>query len=85
MNKQLINILTKVDNDNHNDNIIHIVTKVDNIIHILVKVDNMIYNCYDDIKYGDNGISFIDEDENAVLLEYKYIVGVKVRDIYNVT
>lgn len=71
MNKRLVQKLVKVYNDNRNDN----------MIHILIEVDNMIYNCYDDIKYGDKGISFIDEDGKAVILEYKYITGVKVRVI----
>lgn len=51
------------------------------MIYIVIEVDGMTYNCYEDIKYGDKGISFIDEDGNAVILEYKYIVGVKVRVI----
>lgn len=71
MNNHLVQKLVKLYNDNRNDN----------MIHILIDVDDMIYNCYDDIKYGDKGIAFIDEDGNAVTLEYKYIVGVKVRVI----
>lgn len=50
------------------------------MIYIVIEVDGiMLYNCYDDIKYDDKGISFIDEDGNVVILEYKYIVGLKVR------
>lgn len=71
MNKQLVQKLVKVYNDNRNDN----------MIHILIEVDNMIYNCYDDIKYGDKGINFIDEDNKAIMLPYENIVGVKVRVI----
>ena len=72
MNKQLVQKLVKAYNDYLKDNMIYIVIEVDGI---------MLYNCYDDIKYGDKGISFIDEDGNLVILEYKYIVGVKVRVI----
>ena len=71
MNKRLVQKLVKAYNDYLKDN----------MIYIAIEVDGMTYNCYDDIKYGDKGISFIDEDRNAVLLEYKYIVGVKVRVI----
>lgn len=71
MNKRLVQKLVKVYNDNRNDN----------MIHILIEVDNMIYNCYDRIGYGDRGLSFIDENGRAVLLEYKDVVGVKVRSI----
>ena len=71
MNKNLVQKLVKDYNDYLKDN----------MIYIVIEVDGMIYNCYDDIKYGDKGISFIDEDGNAVILEYKYIVGVKVRVI----
>ena len=71
MNKQLVQDIIK----NYNDYI------KDNMIYIVIEVDDMIYNCYDAIKYGDKGIAFIDEDGNAVILEYKYIVGVKVRVI----
>lgn len=71
MNKQLVQKIVEVYNDNRNDN----------MIHILIEVDNMIYNCYDDIKYGDKGIAFIDEDGKPVLLAYKYVVGIKVRNI----
>lgn len=51
------------------------------MIHILVETNSIIYNCYDKIDYGDRGLSFIDEDGKAVLLEYKDVVGVKVRSI----
>lgn len=51
------------------------------MIHILVETNNRIYNCYDKIGYGDRGLSFIDEDGKAILLEYKDIVGVKVHSI----
>ena len=71
MNKQLVQKLVKAYNDYLKDN----------MIYIVIEVDGMTYNCYDDIKYGDKGISFIDEDGNLVILEYKYIVGVKVRVI----
>ena len=71
MNKELVQKLVKAYNDYRNDE----------MIYIVIEVDGMIYNCYDDIKYGDKGISFIDEYGNAVILEYKYIVGVKVRVI----
>ena len=71
MNKQLVQKLIKDYNDYLKDN----------MIYIVIEVDGMIYNCYDDIKYGDKGISFIDEDGKAVILEYKDVVGVKVRVI----
>lgn len=71
MNKHLVQNLVKSYNDYHNDE----------MIHILVETNNIIYNCYDKIGYGDRGLSFIDEDGKAVLLEYKDIVGVKVRSI----
>ena len=71
MNKELVQKLIKDYNN----------CLKDNMIYIVIEVDGMIYNCYDDIKYGDKGISFIDEDDKAVLLEYKDIVGVKVRVI----
>lgn len=71
MNKQLVQKLVKDYNDYRNDE----------MIHILIETDNIIYNCYDRIGYGDKGISFIDEDSKSVLLEYKDIVGVKVRNI----
>lgn len=51
------------------------------MIHILIEVGNMIYNCYDRIGYGDRGLSFIDEDDKVVLLEYKDVVEVKVEVI----
>ena len=71
MNKQLIQKLVKAYNDYRNDE----------MIHIIIEVDDMLYNCYDRIGYGNRGLSFIDEDGKAVLLEYKDIVGVKVRSI----
>lgn len=71
MNRQLVQKLVKAYNDYHNDE----------MIHILVETNNIIYNCYDKIGYGDRGLSFIDEDGKATLLEYKDIVGVKVRSI----
>ena len=71
MIKQIIEKLVKAYNDYRNDE----------MIHILVETDNRIYNCYDRIGYGDKGLSFIDEDDKAILLEYKDIVGVKVRSI----
>lgn len=71
MNKQLVQNLVKAYNDYHNDE----------MIHILVETNSRIYNCYDRIGYGDRGLSFIDEDCEATLLEYKDIVGVKVAEI----
>ena len=71
MNKQLVQKLVKAYNDYRNDE----------MIHILVETNSRIYNCYDRIGYGDRGLSFIDEDGKAVLLEYKDVVGVKVRVI----
>ena len=50
-------------------------------VYYVIETKDKSYNCYHDIKYGDKCISFIDEDGNAVILEYKYIVGVKVRVI----
>ena len=71
MNKQLVEKLVKAYNDYRNDE----------MIHIIIEIDGMLYNCYDRIGYGNRGLSFIDEDDKAVLLEYKDIVGVKVRSI----
>ena len=74
MNKQLVQQLVKAYNDYRNDE----------MIHILVETNSRIYNCYDRIGYGNRGLSFIDEDGKAILLEYKDIVGVKVAEIQNV-
>ena len=71
MNKQLVQKLVKDYNDYRNDE----------MIYILVETNSRIYICYDRIGYGDRGLSFIDEDGKAALLEYKDIVGVKVRSI----
>lgn len=71
MNKNIIQRIVNAYNDYLNDE----------MIHILVETNNRIYNCYDRIDYGDRGLSFIDEDDEAVLLEYKDVVGVKVRSI----
>lgn len=71
MNKHLVQKLVKAYNDYRNDE----------IIHILIEDKNRIYNCYDRIGCGNKGLSFIDEDAKAVLLEYKDIVGVKIRAI----
>ena len=71
MNKNIIQRIVNAYNDYYNYE----------MIHILVETNSRIYNCYDRIGYGDRGLSFIDEDGEAVLLEYKDIVGVKVRSI----
>lgn len=71
MNKQLIQKLVKDYNDYCNDE----------MIHIIIECDNISYNCYYRIGYGNKGLSFIDEDGKAILLEYKDVVGVKVSDI----
>lgn len=71
MNRQLVQKLVKDYNDYRNDE----------MIHIIIEVDGMLYNCYDDIKYDNKGISFIDEDNKAIILPYENIVGVKVRVI----
>lgn len=71
MNKNIIQRIVNAYNDYHNDE----------MIHILVETNSRIYNCYDRIGYVDRGLSFIDEDGKAVLLEYKDVVGVKVRSI----
>ena len=71
MNKHLVQKLVKDYNDYRNDE----------MIHIIIECDNISYNCYDRIGYGNKGLSFIDEDGKAVLLEYKDVVGVKVRVI----
>ena len=71
MNKQLIQKLVKDYNDYCNDE----------MIYIIIECDNISYNCYDRIGYGNKGLSFINEDDKAVLLEYKDVVGVKVRSI----
>lgn len=71
MNKNIIQRIVNAYNDYRNDE----------MIHILVETNNRIYNCYDRIGYGDKGLSFIDEDGKAIFLEYKDVIGVKVRDI----
>ena len=71
MNKQLVQKIVKDYNDYRNDE----------MIYICIEVDGMIYNCYDDIRYGDKGIAFIDEDNKAIMLPYENIVGIKVRVI----
>ena len=71
MNKQIVEKLVKAYNDYHNDE----------MIHILVETNSRIYNCYDRINYGDRGLSFIDEDDKAAILEYKDVVGIKVSEI----
>ena len=71
MNKNIVQRIVEAYNDNYKDE----------MIHILIEDKNRIYNCYDRIAYGNKGLSFIDEDGKAVLLEYKDIVGVKVRAI----
>ena len=71
MNKNIIQRIVNAYNDYRNDE----------MIHILVETNNRIYNCYDRIGYGDKGLSFIDEDGKTVFLEYKDVIGVKVRDI----
>ena len=71
MNKQLVQRIVNAYNYYHNDE----------MIYILVETNSRIYNCYDRISYGDRGLSFIDEDGKAVLLEYKDVVGIKVSNI----
>lgn len=71
MNKNIIQRIVNAYNDYYNYE----------MIHILVETNSRIYNCYDRIGYGDRGLSFIDEDGEAVLLEYKDIVEVKVCSI----
>ena len=71
MNKHLVEKLVKAYNDYRNDE----------MIYIIIECDNISYNCYDRIGYGNKGLSFIDEDGKAALLEYEDIVGVKVRVI----
>ena len=71
MNKHLVQKLVKDYNDYRNDE----------MIYIIIECDNISYNCYDRIGYGNKGLSFIDENGKAILLEYKDVVGVKVSDI----
>lgn len=71
MNRQIIQRIVNAYNNYINDE----------MIHILVETNSRIYNCYDVINYVNRGLSFINEDDKAVLLEYKDIVGVKVRSI----
>ena len=71
MNKQLVQDIIKTYNDYRNDE----------MIYIIIECDDISYNCYDGVTYGNKGIAFIDEDGKAVLLEYKDVVGVKVRVI----
>ena len=71
MNKNIVQRIVEAYNDNYKDE----------MIHILIEDKNRIYNCYDRIGYGNKGLSFIDEDDKAALLEYKDIAGVKVRAI----
>lgn len=71
MNKHLVQQLVKVYNDYRNDE----------MIYIIIECDNISYNCYDGVNYGNKGISFVDEDNKAIMLLYENIVGVKVRVI----
>ena len=68
MNKQLVQKIVEAANNRSK-------------VYYIVETNSRIYNCYDRIGYGDRGLSFIDEDDKAVLLEYKDVVGVKVRVI----
>lgn len=69
MNKHLIEKLVKAYNDYRNDE----------MIYIIVETNNILYQCYDKVTYGEKGISFIDEDDKHITLDYEIIVGVKVR------
>lgn len=71
MNKHLVQQLVKDYNDYRNDE----------MIYIIIECVNIIYNCYDRVTYGNKGITFIDEDNKAIMLPYENIVGVKVRVI----
>lgn len=71
MNKHLVQQLVKAYNDYRNDE----------MIYIIIECDNISYNCYDGVNYGNKGISFVDEDNKAIMLPYENIVGVKVRVI----
>lgn len=71
MNKQLIQKLISNYNDYHKDE----------MIYILVETNSIIYNCYDKVCYGNKYVTFIDEDAKHISLEYKDIIGVKVRVI----
>ena len=74
MNKQLVQNLVKAYNDYHNDE----------MIHILVETKKRTYNCYEALFYGTDKITFKDEDNNLVLLDYEDIIGIKVTEIQNV-
>ena len=71
MNKQLVKKIVEVFNDNY---------KYDSI-HILVEIKNRTYNCYETIFYGTDKITFKDEDNKLVLLDYEDITGIKVAEI----
>ena len=71
MNKQLVQKLVEVFNDNY---------KYDSI-HILIETKKRTYNCYEAMFYGTDKITFKDEDDKLVLLDYKDITGIKVADI----
>ena len=71
MNKQLVQNLVKAYNDYLKDD----------SIHILVETKKITYNCYEDIFYGTDKITFKDEDNKLVLLDYEDITGIKVAEI----
>ena len=71
MNKQLVKKIVEVFNDNYNYN----------SIHILFEIKKRTYNCYEAIFYGTDKITFKDEDNKLVLLDYEDITGIKVAEI----
>ena len=71
MNKQLVQKLVKDYNDYRNNE----------MIYIIIECDNISYNCYYGVNYDNKEITFIDEDNKAIMLPYENIVGVKVRVI----
>ena len=71
MNKQLVKKIVEVFNDNY---------KYDSI-HIWFETKKITYNCYEAIFYGTDKITFKDEDNKLVLLNYEDITGIKVAEI----
>ena len=71
MNRQIVKKIVEVFNDNY---------KYDSI-HILVETKKRTYNCYEPIFYGTDKITFKDEDDKLVLLDYEDITGIKVDEI----
>ena len=71
MIKHLVKKIVEVFNDNYNYY----------SIHILVETKKRTYNCYEAMFCGTDKITFKDEDNKLVLLDYKEITGIKVAEV----